>query len=346
MLSPPARRRGSKPVHSANTLPPSRRLPRGGVDRNYHAARHARHDPVASRAEAWIETIPPTITARAWRSPPARRRGSKLGTRPDGRITVMSPPARRRGSKRQSCRHYRLSPQSPPARRRGSKPETVLANSRWQPVASRAEAWIETADMIFGATTLARRLPRGGVDRKTVDAARTDLARESPPARRRGSKRRCRGAVRSLEQSPPARRRGSKQRGDLHPAHQRRRLPRGGVDRNDRPPSTWRVHSGRLPRGGVDRNTTSASVRIALSRRLPRGGVDRNAIAPDTRAARARVASRAEAWIETRRVTHNVGRDGVASRAEAWIETTRRSARCASATGRLPRGGVDRNRRR
>src|SRR5690606_19802632 len=77
------------------------RLPRGGVDRNIkHQSSHLQRCRVASRAEAWIETpgrraatagAGVASRAEAWietdkgavehymaRSPPARRRGSKL----------------------------------------------------------------------------------------------------------------------------------------------------------------------------------------------------------------------------------------------------------------------------
>ncbi len=56
--SPPARRRGSKPAACCSMRAAACRLPRGGVDRNIAEARAAGLVPlVASRAEAWIETI-------------------------------------------------------------------------------------------------------------------------------------------------------------------------------------------------------------------------------------------------------------------------------------------------
>ena len=165
------------------------RLPRGGVDRNIYARdlTHAnRKSPparrawietrqskgashlcrVASRAEAWIETrlalansapgASPPARRRgskhaglhhhhlALESPPARRRGSKPATTRRAATRATSPPARRRGSKPDSCGPRAMRWTSPPARRRGSKPDEGTGNKIELPVASRAEAWIET----------------------------------------------------------------------------------------------------------------------------------------------------------------------------------------------------------
>src|SRR3546814_16841651 len=77
-------------------------------------------------------------------------------------------------------------------------------------VASCAEAWIETTIII--------QMPRDRV---------------SPPARRRGSKRRRPLPVSAVSTSPPARRRGSKPQYRIgRDAHLSGRLLRGGVDRN------------------------------------------------------------------------------------------------------------------
>src|SRR5258706_12047175 len=55
-MSPPGRRRGSKLSTALDFTTLGRRLPRGGVDRNAKLALRAPPEPVASRAEAWIET--------------------------------------------------------------------------------------------------------------------------------------------------------------------------------------------------------------------------------------------------------------------------------------------------
>ena len=122
---------------------------------------------VASRAEAWIETIlqrqrrpksspsPPVRrrglklsvagmrTAKV-RSPPVRRRGLKLQTGAKHGENFLSPPVRRRGLKHESNPPLADVPSSPPVRRRGLKPEFGHKPSMKKIVASRAEAWIET----------------------------------------------------------------------------------------------------------------------------------------------------------------------------------------------------------
>ena len=123
---------------------------------------------------------------------------------------------------------------------------------------------------------------------------------------------------------------------------QRRRPPRGGVDRNmkaaddaagvdGRPPRggvdrnlalmlpQQRQHR-RPPRGGVDRNIESSSRPLAVPSRPPRGGVDRNSL----RAAATptlRVALRVGAWIETAGPVGLAEQSTVALRVGAWIET-------------------------
>ena|GEM_PF-7078887 len=119
---------------------------------------------VASRAEAWVETqaAPSRSSSSSW-SPPARRRGLKQAANGISRPDRKSPPARRRGLKRGKTGDYSAAYQSPPARRRGLKhpasPPCLLASE----VASRAEAWVETATLTVQGKTAPRRLPRGGV---------------------------------------------------------------------------------------------------------------------------------------------------------------------------------------
>ena len=121
--SPPVRRRGLKPF--ANT-PESSPLK------------------VASRAEAWIETIKRRYRLeRMLASPPVRRRGLKL-------------------AERGSCGQQEH--QSPPVRRRGLKHIVTPQGVTYSRVASRAEAWIETTGTQPVTQPGPRRLPCGGVD--------------------------------------------------------------------------------------------------------------------------------------------------------------------------------------
>ncbi len=165
------------------------------------------------------------------------------------------------------------------------------------------------------------RLPRGGVDRNEP------VSTLSRPAR-------CRLPRGGVDRNITSR------RCRIGPLG---RLPRGGVDRNtDRGRDTW-IFASRLPRGGVDRNDEDVIFTATVERRLPRGGVDRNGIAqwlgsrltgsPPAR----RRGSKQEQLIPI------CLRAGVASRTEAWIETFCARSPDASASRRLPRGGVDRN---
>jgi len=143
------------------------------------------------------------------------------------------------------------------------------------------------------------------------------------------------------------------------------RLPRGGVDRNYAVQAARLGITRRLPRGGVDRNppypsTTSSACgspparRRGSKQRVEFGRHEALASPPARRRGSKQcaldndvngvlVASRAEAWIETSARAWCGRRRAVASRAEAWIETTRRRVPKAGGSGRLPRGGVDRN---
>mgnify|MGYP001023666403 CR=1 FL=1 len=120
---------------------------------------------VASRAEAWIET-PASAPCWAWTrpSPPARRRGLKHEYMILYFDIMSSPPARRRGLKPTRSAAARRFARSPPARRRGLKPAVGGGGGGLAGVASRAEAWIETAPERPAGEIQVGRLPRGGVD--------------------------------------------------------------------------------------------------------------------------------------------------------------------------------------
>src|SRR5262245_8891027 len=122
------------------------------------------------------------------RSPPARRRGSKHSQSDLERNPLKSPPARRRGSKHVGERVWKLGKGSPPARRRGSKLERGVADRPRD-----------------------RRLPRGGVDRNTVQVFNSSSA-----------------AVASRAEAWIETFHGARVSKALCG-----RLPRGGVDRND-----------------------------------------------------------------------------------------------------------------
>ena len=275
-------------------------------------------------------------------SPPTRRRGSKLGApvgwdaasdgrlphggvdrndgdRAGGAAALRSPPTRRRGSKHELAGFARAKIRSPPTRRRGSKQiAAALGHSE------------------------AGRLPHGGVDRNYLSREWRGLVRGRLPhggVDRNAPSSRGKG---NLGESPPTRRRGSK-------PELRRRL--------------FEVDS-RLPHGGVDRNHPGMEFEDFVDRRLPHGGVDRN-LSPEALSLCQAVASHTEAWIETpttvrpawlRPVASHTeawietcsnrapsGTLSVASHTEAWIETRWISDGQASARGRLPHGGVDRN---
>ncbi len=148
--SPPARRRGLKTLRlrfeSAKAVrrPPARRR---GL-KHLNDLKHLTAGIVASRAEAWIETMPEG----------GRFRSARCGS-------GGSPPARRRGLKRDANRT--LTRPAPVASRAEAWIETAwrLRPNIWASVASRAEAWIETLAQGTSA-----------------------CARGSPPARRRGLK--------------------------------------------------------------------------------------------------------------------------------------------------------------
>ena len=121
------------------------------------------------------------------------------------------------------------------------------------------------------------------------------------------------------------------------------RAPRGRVDRN----VTFDIgefgENGRAPRGRVDRNFHKIDEPNKRSRRAPRGRVDRNALVPVADAASLRVAPPVGAWIETTGKREQPEVDRVAPPVGAWIETGTSAPTPAGATGRAPRGRVDRN---
>jgi len=163
---------------------------------------------VASRAEAWVETLPASESCRVLKV--ASRAEAWVETRMSYACLPppMSPPARRRGLKRETANQSVMRTRSPPARRRGLKHLRVKRYLRADVVASRAEAWVET--VILSVLYVP--------------------ARKSPPARRRGLKRETANQSVMRTRSPPARRRGLKLQPRIsHVVRAARRLPRGGV---------------------------------------------------------------------------------------------------------------------
>ena len=99
----------------------------------------------------------------------------------------------------------------------------------------------------------------------------------------------------------------------------------------------------RLPRGGVDRNNRDRRDRWLDCRRLPRGGVDRNNQEMISLGQQA-VASRAEAWIETTtRAVHVPDARSPPARRRGSKPFHARLRMGVPIPSRLPRGGVDRN---
>ena len=162
--------------------PPTRRR---GLKRGYDNCA-ANLSMVASHAEAWIETVGPRCQRRRPASPPTRRRGLKPEIVSQAISCKWSPPTRRRGLKPSISWQTGRGGRSPPTRRRGLKPTIMAAQADLSaspptrrrglkllarvardgglPVASHAEAWIETASPITATTRQNSRLPRGGVD--------------------------------------------------------------------------------------------------------------------------------------------------------------------------------------
>ena len=252
--SPPARRRGSKPMSSHRAEARGCRLPRGGVGRNGKLRRadaSTRASPPARRRGSKPAYIVPIGNARA--SPPARRRGSKHGARPalphhEGRLprggvgrnavvgivvvtVLVSPPARRRGSKPIAARTPGAGRSSPPARRRGSKRRRATEAPEGERRLPRGGVGRNTL-IVVGAAHTTGRLPRGGVGRNknmkaqawwSIVASRAEAWVEtSRRARRRRSIRvasRAEAWVETAAKSDPI---------TTPPC----RLPRGGVGRN------------------------------------------------------------------------------------------------------------------
>ena len=100
---------------------------------------------VASRADAWIETRCASACSRSRTSRPARTRGLKH-YQEDVYINVcLSRPARTRGLKLGELGRISGVCWSRPARTRGLKPKHLKTRHFPKKVASRADAWIETA---------------------------------------------------------------------------------------------------------------------------------------------------------------------------------------------------------
>ena len=168
LASPPTRRRGLKRSVEGllHWLPPVASHAEAWIETAGCLINSVKDWIVASHAEAWIETpvacLPPRTAgvashAEAWIETPL----PALGLR-----KVWSPPTRRRGLKRANPRH--------PMRAHG--------------VASHAEAWIET---LGAACPVCKPL-------------------RSPPTRRRGLKLSLLSLMPKLPPSPPTRRRGLK----------------------------------------------------------------------------------------------------------------------------------------
>ena len=211
-----------------------------------------------------------------------------------------------------------------------------------------------------------RRSPRGSVDRNPQSRHPCRPAGTSLPARERGSKRRQGLCLPHGLRSLPARERGSKLVVLGLILAQQKVAPRAGA---------WietdnHLHPRRLrqvaPRAGawIETGFTSLST-ASFSRVAPRAGAWIET-PPGARARKeCQVAPRAGAWIETCQVWHQAAASMVAPRAGAWIETQERlptqgrhkslparergsklgdlEADNKSATGRSPRGSVDRN---
>ena len=224
----------------------SGRLPRGGVDRNLRRRSQSRWPQVASLAEAWIETGRGRLSGA-----PSRGRLPRGGVDRNGICAARSSAVAR----------------SPPSRRRGSK---LCAGHRHDPPLGR--------------------LPRGGVDRNLVNELVSAAPWESPPSRRRGSKLVYPSPSRGGYASPPSRRRGSKRswrisragNGRSPPSRRRGSKQTAGLHRDARilvaslaeawiETTTRSIKPGsarcRLSRGGVDRNVPAIAKSLKLSRR-------------------------------------------------------------------------------
>ncbi len=322
-LSPPSRRRGSK-HHS----PPLSRCWVGSPPSRRRGSKLRQCDPercnicVASLAEAWVETSAfPSLPEMACVASLAEAWVETVVSAVRPLALATSPPSRRRGSK------------LPPS---------------------------------GGDALCLGRLPRGGVGRNVALVVRRRRRRQSPPSRRRGSKHAGRKSLRRTRRRLP---RGGVGRNMEHLAQRRRpqrRLPRGGVGRNVQQNYRLQGRTCRLPRGGVGRNSAIALTvarnpvaslaeawvetaqtschHVRSGGRLPRGGVGRNSSKlvitkrPDGSPPSRRRGSKHAATCCTARWLQ------VASLAEAWVETLMGSPPITHASGRLPRGGVGRNR--
>ena len=233
---------------------------------------------------------------------------------------------------------------SPPARRRGSKPDPCRQAIPHQPVASRAEAWVETALMRAFDYVVACRLPRGGVGRNLGANDRRSHRLRSPPARRRGSKRRRVCAALRARSSPPARRRGSKRDGACHRQRGGRVASRAEawVETTMAAGATASRRSPPARRRGSKRAAPPAPGATAASPPARRRGSKHDAgipgvVVPESPPARRRGSKRPRAQFvggarrspPARRRGSKLGQPDVqrraalvASRAEAWVETS------------------------
>ncbi len=212
----------------------------------------------------------------------------------------------------------------------------------------------------------AGRSPRGGVDRNISLTASKLVTSPSLPPRGRGSKRRrsrsgcARGCV-----APPAGAWIETWLWRQCQVFQRRRSPRGGVDRNpprlgtachwprSLPPRgrgskqltrqrpmrwTWSLP----PRGRGSKLHRGSGHGLGRSR-SPRGGVDRNSFQWGRAPGQPMSLTPRGRGSKLCRFPETLGPSHVAPPAGAWIETMRRGPMADGPARRSPRGGVDRN---
>ncbi len=207
--------------------------------------------------------------------------------------------------------------------------------------ASHAGAWIETRCHLCRKKTPACRLPCGGVDRnfdidlvcvkgfgrlpcggvdRNAHHASLDIGLVAASHAGAWIETRPTRCARQRLRPPPMRGRGSKHVGPGQRARRLRRLPCGGVDRNQQPIAVIASSAGRLPCGGVDRN-------------LFQGVEIQNPVA----------ASHAGAWIETFQWDTQPMPNDRRLPCGGVDRNLPRPDRQLSPAGRLPCGGVDRN---
>ncbi len=217
-------------------LKPFRRPPHGGADRNNPSgAYQALAVDVAPRTGARIETMKSCMPSATRRCRPPHGGADRNPYQQTGWLAnITSPPARGRGSKQPERRVSGAGSGSPPARGRGSKLDPDLRGGgqvgrpphggadrngfnlyarRWELVAPRTGARIETRARSCTHTRTSGRPPHGGADRNKVS--------ETPDH--------------NLKCRPPH---GGADRNNMVPfdyTPEKRRPPHGGADRNSAP---------------------------------------------------------------------------------------------------------------